>query len=182
MVGVREAPDESIQRVCQTRRSNRSLRLNENSNASNSQNSSSVTNLIQSIKSKQIAVNKDRERRSNSIFGVSSLNNKPSLTNLHKNPTIKNIRALNNDLIGSSNSRSESSNKIDAGAVNDKSPVKNFINLADNFKISKKINGKTVSSISTLIASKNPVQLYKNISMGGSSIGNNAMLKYNKQY
>jgi len=101
------------------------INKHENLNANHSHNSSSVTNLIQSIKSKQIPVNKDRERRSNSIFGLSVLNNKPSQTNLHKNPTIKNIRAINNDLIATSRDRSESSNRIDA-AVNDKKSGKKF--------------------------------------------------------
>lgn len=163
------------------------LKIKDSNIPYNFNNNSSSSNIIQSIKSKQIPMPRDRDRRSNSIFGMSVLNNKPSTANLHKNPTIKSIRGLNSEIMGHSNSNSRcgSINKIDSLCINDRSPSKNSFNI-DNLKISRKLNGKSTSSISSLASTKSPVYLYKNNSSitnssTGSSMGNNNSLKYNKQ-
>jgi hypothetical protein len=155
----------------------------------NQPNNESSSNLVQSIKPRHIPLQRDRDRRSNSIYGVgvSSLNNKPSTASLQKNPTIKSIRGINNDILGqtNSNSRSGSINKVDSINLNDRSPTKNLLNV-DSLKISRKLNGKSTSSISSLISAKSPVHFYKNNSSitnssTGSSMGNGNSIKYQKQ-
>jgi len=155
---------------------------NCNNNESSIQQGNSASNLIQSIKSKQIpSASKERDRRSNSIFGAPALNSKPSTSTLLKNSTIKTIRAINNEILSQNhiNLRSGSINKIDS--MNEKIPSQSVLNI-DNLKGSRKINGKSSSSIPSLVASKIPVYNYKssNIINSTTALGNGATLKYNK--
>ncbi len=157
---------------------------NCNNNDNSIQQGNSTSNLIQAIKSKQLpSASKERDRRSNSIFGAPALNSKPSTSTLLKNSTIKTIRAINNEILSQnhSNLRSGSINKIDS--MNEKIPSQSVINI-DNLKSSRKINGKSSSSIPSLLASKIPVYNYKSSNITNSttvsSSGTSTTLKYNK--